>query len=746
MNDVMKNSNFDNFYFSRPAIQFWPWPVCKSIQLIMLLLIVACHSPYENFDGQVATVTQADTTFASPLDSLEWVIFNGTDEQKRDAALQLDNYRVSNPSKVLELMRNLYYKYEKSDDMILLGHITSTIGGVYFESGMIDSALIYFNQTASFYEKSNEEEYLAKSRIRLAHTQRLALDFDKAIENSLKALDYFQENFQPNRILNIYNHISLVYEAMGNLNKQEEYLLKALELSKHEEVNKESTGTTLINLAILKANKKNYDEAVMFGTQSIEMFREAGKGSEKLLGLALQRLVFVLFVADKTENIKAYLDEAFAIAEQIQNQPLKKDVLLARVRYHVEINEDYQAAYNDAKIAEELMDTTDLANVDFLYYQLTYAAIGIGNREEGFKYLSKYSTATRNKQNNLLAEKTSEMEVRHETAKKELEIERQKGVIARHNMQRGLLVGGVVFCVVLLALLWYMLRLRNRRNIALTERSVALTERNVALTDRNDALTERADILSEMNVTKDKFFNIISHDLRNPASALHDNLRLLVRNIRLWDADMLSDFSNELLHSAEGQVELLNDLLNWARLQTGRITCTPVVFDLTTCLRTDIALVRKLAENKGVALQCQMPDDAAVTCDANMLTTVVRNLLTNAVKFTAPGGTVTLSITAETSDTDSSDPAILNSPFSILHSLNYTVSITDTGTGMTPEQIENLFRLDKPQTRRGTVGEEGSGLGLIVCKELLAKHDSVLHIESHEGKGSRFWFSVMSGG
>jgi len=117
-----------------------------------------------------------------------------------------------------------------------------------------------------------------------------------------------------------------------------------------------------------------------------------------------------------------------------------------------------------------------------------------------------------------------------------------------------------------------------------------------------------------------------------------------------------------------------------------------------------------------------MPDTAFVTGDEIMITTVVRNLLTNAIKFSQALGVLSLSIT-------------LTSP-------TYTISISDTGIGMSPQQISDLFHIDRTHSHRGTSGEQGSGLGLIVCKELLQKHGSNLYVESKEGHGTRFWFML----
>jgi signal transduction histidine kinase len=173
-------------------------------------------------------------------------------------------------------------------------------------------------------------------------------------------------------------------------------------------------------------------------------------------------------------------------------------------------------------------------------------------------------------------------------------------------------------------------------------------------------------------------------------------------------------------------------------VQTGRIVCTPAPFVLTGLL-SDLSLVCGMAANKGVALDVQFPAGAIITADRNILSTVVRNLLNNAVKFTPAGGTVTLEIQA-------SPPTPLqkrgeNSPPSEgLGEASF--SITDTGIGMSREQLRNLFRLDSARSRPGTAGEQGTGLGLIACRELLEKHGSALHVESEEGRGSRFFFEL----
>ena len=299
----------------------------------------------------------------------------------------------------------------------------------------------------------------------------------------------------------------------------------------------------------------------------------------------------------------------------------------------------------------------------------------------------------------------TEMETAYETAKKELEIEKQQNIIHKQNTQRNILTGCMVFSGIILLLLWFLLRLRRHRNYE----------------------------LAEINATKDKFFSIISHDMKNPAIVQRDTLQLLVKNAHSWNVEAVAEYHNELLKSAEEEVELLLNLLSWSQLQTGRISFNPVTF-VASDLIPNLSLIRKMAENKNITLNISIPDDALITGDRKMLDTIIRNLLTNAVKFTPTSGTVHLEVL----------------PIGLLRATTpprndhtkCVVSVTDTGIGMTPEELQNLFRLDSSHTKRGTAGEASTGLGLIVCRELLEKHGTVLQVESEEENGSRFWFEI----
>jgi signal transduction histidine kinase len=452
--------------------------------------------------------------------------------------------------------------------------------------------------------------------------------------------------------------------------------------------------------------KEEYQKSIEHYEKSLEFLRKIN--DKHYSGYSFGGLAECYMALGKDEEFQKNMSEFDEFVKNINNQFFLYSVSNKKAKYYYQ-QRQYKKSLEYAKEALSLISKSDKRNLAGLYETLALASSHAGTPQETAGYIEKLNQLKKEAFDEERTKSVTEMEVRYETAKKELEIEQQQHIIVRQNMHRNVLAAAIVVSAIILVLLWYMLALRNRRNRALTERNNAL---------------------AEMNATKNKFFNIISHDLKNPAVSQRTALQKLIKHAQLWDADTLTEYYHDLLKSADGQVELIYNLLGWAQLQTGRMAFTPDTFVLADIL-PDISLICKMAENKDITFTAQFPQNTLVTCDRNMISSVICNLLTNAIKFTSAGGQVTFDVTPVSSLSDRKGTP-----------LQHTISIIDTGVGMTPEQIQNLFRLDTAHSRTGTAGEQGSGLGLIVCKEFLEKHGSKLHVESEEGKGSRFWFTL----
>ncbi len=228
--------------------------------------------------------------------------------------------------------------------------------------------------------------------------------------------------------------------------------------------------------------------------------------------------------------------------------------------------------------------------------------------------------------------------------------------------------------------------------------------------------------LRELNATKDKFFSIIAHDLKNPIGAFKNVLELLYENFQDFTKEEILEFIEPLKDSSNQLFALLENLLLWARTQTGKIQLEPIEFNLADLIKSNVSLLKFQAENKQIDLSYQAPGQLMVFADFNTINTVIRNLINNAIKFTPKGGRII--VTATNQDN------------------NALVIVEDNGIGMSEETISKLFRIDVHHTTLGTAQEKGTGLGLILCKEFVQANGGQIWVESEEGKGSKFFFTI----
>jgi len=242
------------------------------------------------------------------------------------------------------------------------------------------------------------------------------------------------------------------------------------------------------------------------------------------------------------------------------------------------------------------------------------------------------------------------------------------------------------------------------------------------LTQQKVTIEKQRKELEGLNATKDKFFSIIAHDLKNPFASLIGASDLLVENADELSQEQVKTFSGIINQSARQAYRLLENLLTWSRMQTGSIALKPRDVDLWDLVHEVVILHTGSAENKEIILEAVVDEDLKIFADPNMINTVVRNLVSNAIKFTPGGGSIIVS--SHTSDN------------------KVEIWVTDTGVGIDSEGQKKLFRIDEQLIKLGTENETGTGLGLILCKEFIEMHNGLIWVESELGKGSSFRFSI----
>lgn len=245
-----------------------------------------------------------------------------------------------------------------------------------------------------------------------------------------------------------------------------------------------------------------------------------------------------------------------------------------------------------------------------------------------------------------------------------------------------------------------------------------ITKRKVA----EEALTHYTEQLKTLNVSKDKFFSIISHDLRSPFNALLGITEYMVQFYKDMNEEEILDSIGNVHKSAQKLYNLILNLLEWSRLQTGRLEVEKSTINFKEMCTKICALYSEMSDAKQISLLCNLNDDLIIYADKYMIETVMRNLVSNAIKFTQPGGRVIINI-----ETDKSFAK---------------VSIEDSGIGISEENLQKIFRIDVQYRHAGTANEKGTGLGLILCKEFVEKNGGSISVESKLNIGSKFMFTL----
>ena len=247
------------------------------------------------------------------------------------------------------------------------------------------------------------------------------------------------------------------------------------------------------------------------------------------------------------------------------------------------------------------------------------------------------------------------------------------------------------------------------------------------ITDRKLAEEEiqlKNELLQTINAEKDKFFSILAHDLKGPLSAFLDATQILTEEIHKMPIEDIKEITISMKESASSIYGLLENLLEWSRLKRGRMEFSPEKLFVKQKITYCTEILKESARKKNITLNYSLAEDLEVTADSHMFETIIRNLVSNAIKFTPKSGEIFISATKKPDNSTE-------------------IAVRDTGIGMNKEMISRLFLLNEKTNRNGTDGEPSTGLGLLLCKEFIDKQNGKIRVESEVGKGSTFSFSLM---
>lgn len=554
--------------------------------------------------------------------------------------------------------------------------------------------MLYAEKLVELANRLSSYQFLIKGYTDLGYSHKLMGELDEALQAYLKAANLAAQNEDPIVEADTYTNIAAVYTSNEDHNRSLAYYQKALKLYENRASDNRLSGI-YINYGYAAYMAQLYDSAISLSNKAIAYAKSAN--NEKLAYYGQANLSFSLAKTGRIKQAEKEFEMALANMEKRQDNYGLSDCLIEMGGALLENDQIEKAiSYLDRgyKIAQQNGLKQQIQNgAKFL----AQAYKQKGDIELAFDYQSKYYTYRDSLINAEQIRKLADLRTEYEVGQKQAEVDL---LTAEKRTQQVILfstAGGALFVVVLLGLVYKNYRDKNRINKVLEDQKAQL---------------------EALNSTKDKFFSIISHDLRGPVSAFSGITRLIKHAVQNKEHDDLIEISDHIDESVEHLSGLLDNLLSWAMQQQGHFPNVPEKLNLKILSSEIKGIFSNMADAKQIDLKVDVPDGIDLWADKNTSMTILRNLVNNALKFTKSGGEVKLA--AEQQE----EMAV--------------ITVSDTGVGMSEDKLKTLFQLQGTKSDFGTAGEKGLGLGLQLVYEFVEMNNGTIEVESEEGKGTQF--------
>jgi signal transduction histidine kinase/Tfp pilus assembly protein PilF len=543
--------------------------------------------------------------------------------------------------------------------------------------------------------------------------------YDEALRNLYASLTASRELNNLIQMGHTYQVAGSIYLYLGDFEHALEYHRKGLAI--HEQLGDvPGLANALDVLADIYMEMERDEEALRMYNHSYELRRKMG--NQRMIVKSQMNLGQYYTKRENYPLALSYYRDASATAGALQDK-----WSLARISVNLG---EIHAARKEYEVALQFLEeglsvVQDMGSRDIqldAHYHLYELHRTLGNYQQSLEHYQKYATLREDMINVESRTSIANLESSYDLVNKENEIARleKENMAKQLELQeerslRNYLISLAVF-LLLLGIIVALSLVRNRRM------NLALKQKNRELGELNQKLTAYSEELDGLNRTKNRLISIISHDLKNSFQSLIGFSDLLVNETRRFTEQERLSFSKSINDTSRKAFELLQNLLDWARLQTSEIPFDPADLKVEEAVQSVMDLLKSHALDKGISMHVEIPPGSVVYADSRMFETILRNILSNAIKYTPFGGKVTLTVRDQ-------DGYLL---FDVL----------DTGVGMDRDQVTHLFKVDRKASRPGTNNEQGTGFGLILCREFVKKNGGDLTVQSSPGKGSTFSFTV----
>ncbi len=575
----------------------------------------------------------------------------------------LRKYRLGEVIEAMEAFNASVQACRLSDNFRFSGSSYAVMGAIFRMNGLYDRAIEYNIKAELNYEKARFTEGSAWSHYLLG---RIYYD----LKHPQIALRYFQQSLEiylrlaaidrmKDGVAICYEQIGTLYIELGNFDEARECFDNTLEIYTASK-SKYGISNVYKNLGILEYSKGNYLLAENHLNKSLEIKNEV---DDKLSVPVIYEYLGLCMIAKglKQEGL-TYLQQGLDMAVTNNQKKIQLDIL--------------------SKLTKAWLDVNNLKK-----------AIDCQNQQIQIQDLILSGAA------NI---KTEQLQTIYEIDKKNsqiAELEKQNKITAlsikQQRMIRNIMIAGIILAISISVIIYWFNKKLQLKNLE----------------------------LNETNATKDKFFDIIAHDLRGPTSSLASLLEHLSSKFDEYSVTELKVMLQVMHKSAENVSNLLENLLIWARSQVNRIEYRPIVLNLTDVIQNSLKGLNQTAERKQIDITVHCNEQIFVLADPDMVQTIVRNILSNAIKFTHRGGKVAITTAATGKNTA-------------------TISITDNGVGIEKSKLSKIFDNDSPLHTNGTENEKSTGLGFILVKDFVEKNKGTLTIDSETDKGTTVSFTL----
>jgi signal transduction histidine kinase len=619
----------------------------------------------------------------------------------------LDEYKLDESEKLFNESLKIF---QATNNLEYIGHCYHNLGIISEIRSEFNEAIEYYNKAINAYQIIDYKQGLANSYNNLGIIYCINEQYENGLEYYLKSLELEEQTNNLEGISYSYGNIGLVYRKIGNIEKAIEYYNKSLEL-KRKLNDKHGMAITYGNLGSLYTKIDSIKKALILFDLSYELNLETN--NQEGQAYALHNIGDAYILNGNYNEAISYFQKSLQIRESLGDEKGMTSSLysLAEANYYLKrYNLFHYAIDSSYSLAKKLNQNDFILKTLFLYYEYNLA---INNNVEALRYLQEYTEKKLKIDEDARTEQILEMQARFDTEKKELEIKEKDSRISRLEKEKEIqklkikndrllklfLVSILILIITIAFIVYKRYKLKTKINLILKEKNIEL---------------------EEANATKNKFFSIISHDLSNYASLIESVSGMIERKHKMMTPEILENNLVTLNNSANKNKQLIKSLLEWAIAQSKKITLEPKYIDVTEFCLDVISSLENIAKEKNIELQLIIKENFNFYADRNTTETVLRNLISNAIKFSHNKSIIEI----------------------IANTINDKAEfiVKDYGIGIKEEDIQKLFRVDVNTKSIGNSPNKGTGFGLILCKEFIKINAGTIQAYSEINKSTEFRF------